>query len=84
LIIINTSRGPVIKEDDLIKALKYGIIGDVGLDVYEEEPLYDKELIKFKNVILSPHNANTSPLYYKKVHERCIKETINSDNNNVS
>ncbi|MQY78544.1 MAG: hypothetical protein GH151_05010 [Bacteroidetes bacterium] len=57
-VIINTARGPVLNTDDLIIALKKGIINGAGIDVYETEPpAPDSELITMDNVILSPHIA---------------------------
>ena len=45
-----------------------------GLDVFEEEPLpKDSPLRKMDNVILSSHNANSSPYYWQKVHENSVK-----------
>ncbi|MHB8909129.1 MAG: hydroxyacid dehydrogenase [Syntrophales bacterium] len=56
--IINTSRGGVIDEGDLILALKEGVIAGAGLDVFEHEPLQaGNELVTLKNVILTPHTA---------------------------
>jgi D-3-phosphoglycerate dehydrogenase len=55
-IIINTSRGPIIDEKALIKALEQGLISGAGLDVLEKEPPDAKnQLLKMENVILSPH-----------------------------
>lgn len=54
-VLINTSRGAVIDTKALIKALKEGWIAGAGLDVFEEEPYYNKELFKLKNVVLTPH-----------------------------
>jgi glyoxylate reductase len=54
-IIINTSRGAVIDEKALIKALKDGKIAGAGLDVYEEEPFVPQELIDLPGVVLLPH-----------------------------
>ncbi|MCD4819757.1 MAG: D-glycerate dehydrogenase [Candidatus Cloacimonetes bacterium] len=54
-IIINTSRGQIIKEKDLIKALQDNEISGAGLDVYEFEPKISKGLKKLKNVIILPH-----------------------------
>lgn len=56
--IINTSRGGVINEADLIEALKGGVIAGAGLDVFENEPLEaENGLLALKNVILTPHTA---------------------------
>lgn len=59
--IINTSRGGLIKEDDLYKALKEGVIAGAALDVTEPEPpLPDSPLMKLDNVILTAHSAHFS------------------------
>lgn len=72
--IINTSRGPIIEENDLIDALREGIIAGVGLDVFENEPLpVDSPLRKMSNAILSSHNSNSSPVHWQNVHENSIK-----------
>jgi D-3-phosphoglycerate dehydrogenase / 2-oxoglutarate reductase len=56
--IINTSRGGVIDEQDLIEALREGVIAGAGLDVFENEPIKSgNELLSMKNVILTPHTA---------------------------
>jgi glyoxylate reductase len=53
-ILINASRGSVVDEDALIRALRDGIISGAGLDVYENEPEVNPALM-MKNVVLSPH-----------------------------
>jgi D-3-phosphoglycerate dehydrogenase len=54
--IVNTSRGPIIDEAALIRALSSGAIAGAGLDVYETEPLsVDNPLLKLENTILTPH-----------------------------
>ncbi len=54
--IINTSRGPIIKETDLIEALKMKVIAGAGLDVQDPEPpKLDNPLFSMPNVILTPH-----------------------------
>jgi D-3-phosphoglycerate dehydrogenase / 2-oxoglutarate reductase len=53
---VNTSRGPVVNEADLIHALQTGQIAGAGLDVFEQEPIQpDNPLLSMKNVILTPH-----------------------------
>ncbi|HON56326.1 MAG TPA: D-glycerate dehydrogenase [bacterium] len=57
-ILINTSRGTVINEKDLAEALKSKKIAYAGLDVFENEPLIEKELLNLGNVVLAPHIAS--------------------------
>ena len=59
-ILINTSRGPVVDEKALVKALKENWIFGAGLDVYENEPEISKELIDLDNVVLQPHSASAT------------------------
>jgi D-3-phosphoglycerate dehydrogenase len=55
---INTSRGDVVDEKALVKVLEDGILSGAGIDVFVNEPVdADNPLLKFKNVILSPHSA---------------------------
>ncbi len=59
-VIINTARGSVIKSNDLVEALRNGIIAGAGLDVYETEPpeaSAEVKLLEMENVITSPHFA---------------------------
>ena len=54
--LINTSRGPIINEDDLIIALSTNVIAGAGLDVYEKEPLSESNKLRFlPNALLTPH-----------------------------
>ncbi len=59
-ILINASRGPVLDEKALVKALKEGKIAGAGLDVYEKEPKCERGLLAMKNVVLAPHIASAS------------------------
>jgi D-3-phosphoglycerate dehydrogenase len=59
-ILINTSRGQVVDEQALVKALKEKWIFGAGLDVYEHEPKISEELRKLDNVILQPHSASAT------------------------
>ncbi|MBU3923544.1 MAG: hypothetical protein KJ592_01365 [Nanoarchaeota archaeon] len=58
--IINTSRGKVINEEDLISALRDGKIKGAALDVYSNEPFINEELIKQKNLYCTPHIGGAS------------------------
>jgi glyoxylate reductase len=53
--LVNSARGPVVDEKALVRALLERRIAGAGLDVYENEPLVEPELIKMKNVVLTPH-----------------------------
>lgn len=54
-VIVNTARGPVIKEDDLCQALDEGLIFAAGLDVFEEEPVINPRLFNHERALLLPH-----------------------------
>lgn len=54
-VLINTSRGPVIDENALVKALKDNVIAGAGLDVYEEEPKLAHGLKELNNTVIVPH-----------------------------
>ena len=53
--LINTARGDVINEADLVDALQQGVIAGAGLDVYEAEPALAPGLLDLSNVVLLPH-----------------------------
>jgi len=58
--LINTSRGPVINEAELVEALKNGDIAGAGLDVYEFEPKMVEGLKDLKNAVIAPHTGSAS------------------------
>jgi len=59
-ILINTARGPIVDEKALVYALKEGWIGGAGLDVYENEPEVEPELLTMNQVVLVPHIASAT------------------------
>jgi len=59
-ILINTARGPVVNELDLVKALKDRRIYAAALDVYEFEPIISQELLQMDNVVLAPHSGTAT------------------------
>ena len=72
--LINTSRGPIINEDDLIIALSTNVIAGAGLDVYEKEPLPENNKLRFlPNALLTPHlgyvTAENYNVYYSQMIE---------------
>jgi lactate dehydrogenase-like 2-hydroxyacid dehydrogenase len=54
-VLINTARGGLVSEPDLIRSLKKGELAGAGFDVYREEPMVPSELIRLENVVLLPH-----------------------------
>jgi len=76
-ILINTARGPIVEEPALVDALQAGQIAGVALDVYENEPLPATSLLlNMDNVMLAPHNANSSPAAWERVHRNTIKNLL--------
>lgn len=75
--LINASRGPVVDEPALIEALQNNRIAGAGLDVFEDEPLpQDSPLRQFDNCLLAPHNANSSPEAWQRVHENTVNNLL--------
>lgn len=76
--LINTARGPLIDEDALVVGLQNGEIAGVGLDVFEVEPLPEDSLLRtMDNVLLAPHNSNSSPEAWERVHHNTIQNLVN-------
>lgn len=72
-VLINTARGPIVHEAALIEALQTNRLGGAALDVFEVEPLPSgSPLMKIDNVLLAPHNANSSPAAWERVHWNTI------------
>jgi D-3-phosphoglycerate dehydrogenase len=77
-VLINTARGPIVDEKALVTALINNQIGGAALDVFEDEPLpLDSPLRTMHNVMLAPHNSNSSPEAWERVHHNTIKNLIN-------
>ena len=76
-ILINTARGPIVDEPALADALQGGRLAGAALDVFEMEPLpKDSPLMKMDNVMLAPHNANSSPAAWERVHRNTIRNLL--------
>jgi glyoxylate reductase len=70
--LINTSRGPVVKEHDLVEALRSGHLTGAALDVFDNEPDIDPELLGMQNVILTPHIASATWEAREKMAEQAV------------
>lgn len=73
-ILINTARGPIVDEKALARALQSKTIAAAGLDVFENEPAVEPELLSMENVVLLPHIASAS------LKTRTLMATMASDN----
>ncbi|MEP6895796.1 MAG: phosphoglycerate dehydrogenase [Chloroflexota bacterium] len=76
-VLINTARGPIVDEESLIEALQVKRLAGAALDVFEYEPLpLESPLMKMDNVMLAPHNSNSSPAAWERVHWSTIKNLL--------
>lgn len=72
-VLINTSRGPVVDEDALARALREGWIAGAGLDVHEQEPKVNGKLLQLENVVLLPHIASASEETRRRMALRAVE-----------
>lgn len=70
--VLNCSRGGIVNETDLITTLKNGRIAGAAIDVFTKEPQFNKRLVKFPNVVATPHIAAST----KEAQMRCGVEII--------
>lgn len=72
--LVNTSRGPVVDQEALIRALEGGKIAGAGLDVFEEEPIpLNDRLLKIGNVLVTPHIASATWETRRKMAMSCAE-----------
>jgi glyoxylate reductase len=81
--LINTARGPAVDEKALVKALKEGWIKGAALDVFENEPEIEPELLKLDNVVLAPHIASASYATRSKMSVMVAENIIKALNGEV-
>ncbi len=74
--LVNTSRGPVIDEKALARALSDGWIRGAAIDVFENEPKVEPELLRLNNIILTPHIASATEETRNKMAELTAKNII--------
>jgi len=76
-VLINTARGPIVDQKALEDALQEGRLRGAALDVFEEEPLpSNSPLLSMDQVLLAPHNTNSSPRFWERVHWNTIKNLL--------
>ena len=77
--VINGGRGPQLVEDDLLDAIDCGQIAGAALDVFEQEPLdVNSPLNEMNNVMLAPHNCNSSPRAWEAVHWSTVHQLLSA------
>ncbi len=74
--LINTSRGPIIDEEALIRFLRERRIGGAGLDVYESEPKIPKELLDLNNVVVLPHIGSATREARDRMAEMAVENLV--------
>lgn len=80
--LINTARGPVVDEHDLVESLRSGHLAGAALDVFDNEPAIDPELIGMENVILTPHIASATNEARLKMSEMVLSSIVNTASSN--
>lgn len=74
--LINTARGPVVDEHDLVDALRSGHLGGAALDVFDNEPNINPELIGMENVVLTPHIASATWEARERMGEQAVSSIL--------
>lgn len=70
--LVNTARGSIVDEHDLVEALRSGHLGGAALDVYDAEPNINPELIGMENVVLTPHIASATWEAREKMGQQAV------------
>ena len=76
--LINTARGPVVDEHDLVDSLRSGQLAGAALDVFDNEPNVNPELVGMENVILTPHIASATWEARNKMGTQAVEAVLNT------
>lgn len=76
--LINTARGPVVNEKDLAEALRSGQLSGAALDVFDNEPDINPELIGMENIVLTPHIASATWEAREKMGEQSVSAILDA------
>ncbi|OGM25680.1 hypothetical protein A2962_03870 [Candidatus Woesebacteria bacterium RIFCSPLOWO2_01_FULL_39_61] len=72
VILVNTARGPIVNEAELVEALRDGKLRGAGLDVYDNEPNINPELVAMENVVTTPHIASATWEAREKMGQQAV------------
>lgn len=75
-VLVNTSRGAIVDQAELIKALRTGRLAAAGLDVYDGEPAIPKELLELDNVVLLPHIGSATVATRNRMAEIAAENVV--------
>ena len=76
-ILINTARGPVVDQDAMVRALKSGVLGGVGLDVTDPEPITRRDpLLRLDNVVITPHIGSASTVTRQRMAAMAVDNIL--------
>ena len=81
--LINTARGPIVNEDDLIESLRSGQLGGAGLEVFDNEPNLNPEIIGLSSVVLTPHIASATWQAREKMGELAVNSILDFNDNKM-
>jgi len=76
--LVNTARGPIVDESDLVEAIRSKKLAGVALDVFESEPSISSDLLGFPNVIMTPHIASATYEARNKMGEQAVLAVIDT------
>jgi len=79
--LVNTSRGPVVDERDLVVSLRNGQLAGVGMDVFDNEPNINPELMEMENVVMTPHIASATVEARDKMGEQAVTAILDTLSN---